>query len=108
MDLDGDGHGCHAVWTSDARAPSVVPKLSLRAGLLYTYTKPKRDDMTDAWYLTALDFDTGKTVYSRLAGTGFGLQQQLCARDLSRRRHRLRGRARRGDHVQGRAPVEPR
>ena len=72
VDIDGDGHGCHAVWTSDARAPSVVPKLSLRAGLLYTYTKPKRDDMTDAWYLTALDFDTGKTVYRRLAGSGFG------------------------------------
>ena len=54
------------------RAPSVVPKLSLRAGLVYTYTKPKRNDMTDAWYLTTLDFDTGKTMYSRLAGTGFG------------------------------------
>ena len=72
VDINGDGHGCHAVWTSDARAPSVVPKLSLRAGLLYTYTKPKRDDMTDAWYLTTLDFDTGKTVYRRLAGSGFG------------------------------------
>ena len=54
------------------RAPSVVPKLSLGAGLVYTYTKPKRNDTIDAWYLTALDFDTGKTVYSRLAGTGFG------------------------------------
>ena len=28
--------------------------------------------MADAWYLTTLDFDTGETVYSRLAGTGFG------------------------------------
>ena len=72
VDLGSGGHGCHAVWTSNERAPSVVPKLSLRAGLLYTYTKPKRDDMADAWYLTALDFDTGKTTYRRLAGTGFG------------------------------------
>ncbi len=24
-----------------------------------------------AWYLTALDFRTGRTVYRRLAGTGF-------------------------------------
>jgi hypothetical protein len=72
VDLGRDGHGCHAVWTSGERAPSVVPKLSLRAGLVYTYTKPKRDDMADAWYLTTLDFDTGKTVYRRLAGTGFG------------------------------------
>jgi hypothetical protein len=72
VDLDADGTGCHSVWRSDERAPSVVPKLSLGAGLVYTYTKPKRDDMTDAWYLTALDFRTGKRVWSRLAGTGFG------------------------------------
>jgi hypothetical protein len=72
VDLERDGGGCHSVWRSNARAPSVVPKLSLGAGLVYTYTKPKRDDMTDAWYLTALDFDTGRTVYRRLAGTGFG------------------------------------
>jgi hypothetical protein len=70
--VDLDASGCHSVWRSPARAPSVVPKLSLAAGLVYTYTKPKRDDTTDAWYLTALDFDTGKTVYRRLAGTGFG------------------------------------
>jgi hypothetical protein len=72
VDLDRDGLGCHSVWRSNQRAPSVVPKLSLRAGLVYTYTKPQRDDMTDAWYLTALDFDTGKTLFKRLAGTGFG------------------------------------
>ncbi len=72
VDLEFDGRGCHSVWRSHVRAPSVVPKLSLRAGLVYTYTKPRRGDLTDAWYLTALDFDTGKAVYSRLAGTGFG------------------------------------
>jgi hypothetical protein len=72
VDFDRDGHGCRSVWRGNQRAPSVVPKLSLRTGLLYTYTKPKRDDMVDAWYLTALDFDTGKTVFKRLAGTGFG------------------------------------
>jgi hypothetical protein len=72
VDVQLDGSGCHSVWRSPVRAPSVVPKLSLGAGLVYTYTKPKRNDTTDAWYLTALDFDTGKTVYSRLAGTGFG------------------------------------
>jgi hypothetical protein len=63
---------CQTVWTSDERAPSVVPKLSLASGLVYTYTKPPRSDDIDAWYLTALDFRTGRTVYRRLAGTGFG------------------------------------
>jgi hypothetical protein len=64
--------GCSTVWTSEERAPSVVPKLSLANGLVYTYTKPPREDDIDAWYLTALDFRTGRTVYRRLAGTGFG------------------------------------
>ena len=34
--------GCRTVWHSDERAPSVVPKLSLANGLVYTYTKPPR------------------------------------------------------------------
>ena len=63
---------CRTAWTSDERAPSVVPKLSLANGLVYTYTKPPRSDGLDAWYLTTLDFRTGRTVYRRLAGTGFG------------------------------------
>jgi len=68
----GRGYRCVKVWHSDERAPSVVPKVSLANGLLYTYTKPKREDTLDAWYFTALDFRTGRTVYSRLAGTGLG------------------------------------
>ena len=63
---------CRPAWTSNEVAPSVVPKLSLANGLVYTYTKPPRSDGLDAWYLTALDFRTGRTVYRRLAGTGFG------------------------------------
>jgi hypothetical protein len=63
---------CKTVWTSNERAPSVVPKLSLANGLVYTYTKPKRADGRDAWFLTAIDFRDGRTVFSRLAGSGFG------------------------------------
>jgi hypothetical protein len=41
--------------------------------LIYSYTKPARPkDEVDAWYLTALDFRTGKTVFKKLAGTGLG------------------------------------
>ena len=61
-----------------ASAPSVVPKLSLGAGLVYTYTKPERDDLVDAWYLTALDFDNGKTRW-RASPAPARLQQQLRA-----------------------------
>jgi hypothetical protein len=70
--IDRDGRGCRRLWRSHERAPSVVPKLSLRAGLVYTYTKPPREDGIDAWYLTAIDYRSGRTVYKRLAGTGLG------------------------------------
>jgi hypothetical protein len=72
VDINDSGTGCHTVWRSNEIAPSVVPKLSLGNGLVYTYTKPARDDGTDAWYLTAIDFRKGTTVYKRLAGTGLG------------------------------------
>ena len=43
VDVDADGSGLLAsVWRSDEIAPSVVPKLSLANGLVYTYTKPGR------------------------------------------------------------------
>jgi hypothetical protein len=70
--VDITSSGCARVWHSDERAPSAVPKLSLANGLVYAYTKPPRADGIDAWYLTALSFRTGKTVYERLAGTGLG------------------------------------
>jgi hypothetical protein len=70
VDVD-DGH-CRTAWRSRESAPSVVPKLSLAAGLVYTYTKPARDDGQDAWYLTALDVRTGATAFRRLAGEGLG------------------------------------
>jgi hypothetical protein len=72
VDVEPDLSGCETVWRSRERAPSVVPKASVRAGLIYTYTKPLRADGQDAWYLTALDFDTGRTRWRRLAGEGLG------------------------------------
>jgi hypothetical protein len=49
-----------------------VPKLSLGNGLVYTYTKDPQPDDQDAWFLTAIDFRSGETVYKRLAGEGLG------------------------------------
>jgi hypothetical protein len=63
---------CQTKWRSNEIAPSVVPKASLRAGLVYTYTKPANTGLGDPWYFTALDFDTGKTTFKRLAGEGLG------------------------------------
>jgi len=61
---------CKTRWTSQERVPSVVSKASLKSGLLYTYTRPPTADGSQAWYFTALDLRTGKTVYSKLTGAG--------------------------------------
>ncbi|MBA3262886.1 MAG: hypothetical protein H0T69_10555 [Thermoleophilaceae bacterium] len=68
VDIKRGGRGCRTVWKSSEISPSTVPKLSLANGLIYLYTKPK--GMPDAWYLTTVDFHTGKTVWRRLVGTG--------------------------------------
>jgi hypothetical protein len=41
VDLKRNGKGCKKVWTNrDARAPTVVPKLSTKTGLIYAYSRP--------------------------------------------------------------------
>jgi hypothetical protein len=75
--VDLQRRGCRKVWHNDESAPSVVPKLSRDAGLVYSYTKPENANQTDAWYLTAIDFRTGRTVFKRLAGTGLGFNNNF-------------------------------
>jgi hypothetical protein len=70
--VDVDASGCRKVWHSDEVAPSVVPKLSLANGIVYTYTKPVNPDGEDGWYLTAIDFASGRTLWRALAGEGLG------------------------------------
>jgi hypothetical protein len=60
------------VWHSDEISPSVVPKLSLANGLVYVYTQDPEGNPDDPWFLTALDFRTGETVWKRLTGQGIG------------------------------------
>jgi outer membrane protein assembly factor BamB len=73
IDVAEDGSGCHVAWTSDELAQTVVPKLSLANGLLYVYTKSRRAPPgVDAYYLTAIDFRSGETVFRALTGTGIG------------------------------------
>ncbi|MFG2206862.1 hypothetical protein [Streptomyces sp. NPDC048638] len=70
IDIRPDGSGCDTVWESGERAPSSVAKLSTANGLLYFCTKEPNRLGIDAWYLTAVDFRTGRTRFKRLTGTG--------------------------------------
>ena len=70
VDVKKNGKGCRLVWTNtDARAPTVVPKLSTATGLIYAYTRPPDPD-AEGYYWTAIDWHTGQTVWSRYAGSG--------------------------------------
>lgn len=71
VDINPDGRGCRRVWTNRTeRAPTVVPKLSLATGLIYTYTRDPDPSASQPYFWTALNFRTGHTVFKRLAGTG--------------------------------------
>jgi len=83
VDVRRDNRGCRTVWRSQEIAPTVVPKLSLENGLVYTYTKPPRADGVDAWYFTALDFCTGVRQYRRLTGTGLGFNNNYAPVSLA-------------------------
>ncbi len=70
VDIRDDESGCDTVWESNEHSTSVVPKLSLGSGLVYFYTFMQQSDGENAWYLTALDFETGETVFKILTGAG--------------------------------------
>ena len=73
IDMNADCTGCEVVWESDEASATVVPKLSAGNGLVYLYTRVQNDDIpkrTVAWYFTAIDFETGETVYKVFTGTG--------------------------------------
>lgn len=73
VDVDEGGDGCHVVWESAEVSPTAVPKLSLGNGLVYLYTKLRDAPWwTDAYYLTAVDFRTGQTLYRVRTGVGLG------------------------------------
>jgi outer membrane protein assembly factor BamB len=73
IDIAPDGRSCQQLWENREISQTVVAKLSLANGLVYLYTKePSAPWWTDAYYLTAVDLETGTTVFRILTGTGVG------------------------------------
>jgi hypothetical protein len=67
---DDGTYACEEIWTSSEKGIGVF-KLSLGNGLAYMYWRSESCPIT-TWYLTAIDFATGNTVYKKLVGTGLG------------------------------------
>ena len=71
VDVKRNGRGCRKVWTNrDLRAPTVVPKLSTKTGLIYAYTRPPDASGSQGYYWAALRFSNGKTAWQKYAGSG--------------------------------------
>ena len=71
VDFNEETGSASVVWTNPIISQTTVPKISLETGLVYVYAK---DNATrwgiDAYYFSAIDFESGKTVFQQLAGTG--------------------------------------
>ena len=61
---------CHVRWTNEASSPGVGAVLSSPAGLVYAWTKRPSLVGVSAWYLTAIDVRTGRSMWSVRTGTG--------------------------------------
>jgi len=73
IDLIPDGKGgfaCEEVWSSPENSCSTLPKLSLGNGLLYLHTYQPLVNDDYGYYFTAVDFETGETVFRIPTGTG--------------------------------------
>jgi hypothetical protein len=84
IDVRADESGCDTVWESQEISQTTVPKLSSATGLIYLYTKasdaPKG---ADAYYFTAVDFKSGRTVFRVLTGTGVRFDNNWAAISLA-------------------------
>lgn len=71
VDVKKNGKGCVKKWTNtEVRSPTVVPKLSTKTGLIYTYSRPEDPLGDQGYFWTAIDYRSGKTVWSKYAGSG--------------------------------------
>jgi hypothetical protein len=85
VDVRRKGRGCRKVWTNTTeRAPSVVPKLSTRTGLIYTYTRDAAPLLEQPYFWTAIDARTGKTAWKAYAGSGLGFNNNYAGLALGK------------------------
>lgn len=68
VDLVDDG--CVVRWTSDAVSPSSAVTVSRPNGLAYAWTKRPSLTGVSAWHLTAIDLQSGRSMWGVRTGTG--------------------------------------
>jgi hypothetical protein len=61
---------CKVAWSADVDAPSSVAEASMKTGLVYTITKRSSYAGVSAWYLSAIDAETGRVMFGVRIGLG--------------------------------------
>jgi hypothetical protein len=85
IDLRRDASGCKRKWRNTTEAaPSVVPKMSAKTGLIYTYTRPPDPTGAEGYYWTAIDWRSGETAWRQLAGSGLSYNNNYAGIALGR------------------------
>ncbi|MBR3588745.1 MAG: hypothetical protein IKL16_04205 [Clostridia bacterium] len=73
FDMNYDCTELKMAWHSNEASATVVPKMSTQNGILYLYTREYGNGIPKnavAWYLTAVDFRTGETLFKVFTGCG--------------------------------------
>ena len=62
----------------------MVPKLSTKTGLIYTYERPADPSGSEGYYWTAIDWRNGKTAFRQYAGSGLNYNNNYAGIALGR------------------------
>jgi len=81
IDVRPDLSGCDIVWENYEVRAGTGAKLSLGNGLIYVHELLMGTD--DAWYITTIDFETGKTVWRHFLGYGEDWDNALLTMSIS-------------------------
>jgi hypothetical protein len=70
IDVRRDLSGCDLVWENYEVRAGAGAKLSTNTGLIYTHELLRDTGWVNAWYLTALDYETGALAWRHYIGSG--------------------------------------
>ncbi len=70
IDVRRDLSGCDSVWENYAIRAGTGAKLSTKTGLIYVHELLLNTGWVNTWYITALDFESGKLAWRHFIGSG--------------------------------------
>ena len=83
VDVREDHSGCDLVWEDYTIASQVPPRLSTGDGHIYLYSRMRgAADDVHAWYLSAIDFETGHVASEIFLGSGKRIDNPMLSSDF--------------------------